>query len=58
VTTFIVGKVKGTTFEVLEYDKVSHRAVLRAEDGTVYVDHNFVPYMVKRVFDIRTTSEN
>jgi hypothetical protein len=46
---FIVGKVKGLAFEVLEYDPATHRAVLRGVDG-IHTDSNFVPYMVKRVY--------
>ena len=48
---FIVGKVKGLAFEVLQYDGATHRAVLRGINGIV-TDSNFVLYMVRRVYDL------
>lgn len=48
---FLIGKHKGTAFEVLEYDAARHRAVLRGVNGVV-VDDNFHLYMVKRVYDM------
>ena len=51
---FLVGKTRQIAFEVLEYDPATHRAVLRGVDGT-YVDTNFHPYMVKRVYELTQT---
>lgn len=48
---FLIGKVKGLCFEVLEYDPATHRAVLRGVDG-IHIDTNFVMYMVKRVYTL------
>ena len=47
--TFLIGKSKGLSFEVLSYDPVAHVAVLRGVDGIV-TDNNFHIYMVKRVY--------
>ena len=38
----------GKRYEVVSYDPDTHRAVLHKEDGTVVVDPNFWPFMVKR----------
>lgn len=48
---FLIGRVKGLAFEVLEYDPATCRAVLRGVDGIV-VDTNFVLYMVRRIYDL------
>lgn len=48
---FLIGRVKGLAFEVLEYDPATRRAVLRGVDGIV-VDTNFVLYMAKRIYDL------
>lgn len=45
---FLVGERR--TFEVLEYDPKTHRAVLRNEQGQLVEDPNFWIEMVKRVY--------
>jgi hypothetical protein len=55
VSLFLVGERR--TFEVLEYDPKTHRALLRNEKGEEVVDPNFWIEMVKRVYRLEQREE-
>jgi hypothetical protein len=51
VRLYLIGKVKGGAYEVLDYDPATHRAVLRGVNGVV-TDNNFHLHMIKRVYNL------